>query len=115
MLSRRMSRGDIEESTVPIRVLIAEDDAGARQALAELLNGDDHLLVIGQAGTAKEAVTLASMFRPDVALLDVRMPLGGGPKAAREIRESSPGTRVLALSMLDDRSAVLEMIRAGAV
>ncbi len=100
---------------MPIRVLIAEDDAGARQALAELLNGDDHLQVVGLAGNAKEAAMLASMFRPDVALLDVRMPLGGGPKAAREIRERSPGTRVLALSMLDDRSAVLEMIRAGAV
>ena len=105
----------MHESTVPIRVLIAEDDAGARQALAELLNGDDHLQVVGQAGNAKEAATLASMFRPDVALLDIRMPLGGGPKAAREIREHSPGTRVLALSMLDDRSAVVEMIRAGAV
>jgi EAL domain-containing protein (putative c-di-GMP-specific phosphodiesterase class I) len=58
---------------------------------------------------------MASRFQPDVALLDVRMPFGGGPKAAREIRERSPGTRVLALSMLDDRSAVLEMIRAGAV
>jgi len=110
-----MSRGDIVQSAVPIRVLIAEDDPGARQALAELLNADDHVQVVAQAGNAKEAVTLASMFRPDVALLDVRMPFGGGPKAAREIRECSPATRLLALSMLDDRSAVLEMIRAGAV
>jgi EAL domain-containing protein (putative c-di-GMP-specific phosphodiesterase class I)/CheY-like chemotaxis protein len=110
-----MSEGTILGSTQPIRVLIAEDDPGARQALADLLSGDDHFLVIGQAGNAKEAATLASLFHPDVALLDVRMPFGGGPKAAREIRERSPGTRVLALSMLDDRSAVLEMIRAGAV
>ncbi len=110
-----MSEGVIRQSAEPIRVLIAEDDPGARQALAELISGDDHLIVIGQAGNAKDAAAMASRFQPDVALLDVRMPFGGGPKAAREIREHSPGTRVLALSMLDDRSAVLEMIRAGAV
>jgi EAL domain-containing protein (putative c-di-GMP-specific phosphodiesterase class I)/AmiR/NasT family two-component response regulator len=110
-----MSEGAIHQSAEPIRVLIAEDDPGARQALAELISGDDQLIVIGQAGNAKDAAAMASRFQPDVALLDVRMPFGGGPKAAREIRERSPGTRVLALSMLDDRSAVLEMIRAGAV
>src|SRR2546426_11716702 len=110
-----MSEGAIHQSAEPIRVLIAEDDPGARQALAELIAVEAHLIGTGQAGNAKDAAAMASRFQPDVALLDVRMPFGGGPKAAREIREHSPGTRVLALSMLDDRSAVLEMIRAGAV
>lgn len=99
----------------PIRVLIADDEPALRGAIAELLAHEDGLVLVGEAGDADQAIELAVARRPDVALVDVRMPAGGGPRAAREIMRVSPHTRVIALSALEDRSTVLEMLRAGAV
>src|SRR3989442_8012546 len=97
-----------------IRVLIAEDDAGAREALAALIDAEASLALVGQAADAAQAIHLAALHHPDVALVDVRMPLGGGSRATREIRLCSPGTKIIALSFYEDRATVLEMIRAGA-
>jgi EAL domain-containing protein (putative c-di-GMP-specific phosphodiesterase class I)/CheY-like chemotaxis protein len=102
-------------SAGPIRVLIADDEPALRGALAELLAHEDHVVLIGAAGDADEAIQLADVSRPDVALVDVKMPAGGGPRAAREIGRVSPRTRVIALSAFEDRPTVLEMLRAGAV
>ncbi|HEY6567988.1 MAG TPA: EAL domain-containing protein [Actinomycetota bacterium] len=99
----------------PIRVLIADDEPALRIALADLLAHEDHLTLIGTAGDADEAIQIATDQRPDVALVDVKMPAGGGPRAAREISRLSPDTRVIALSAFEDRPTVLEMLRAGAV
>jgi len=98
-----------------IRVLIAEDEPGVRRALAELITGEASLELVGAAGHAHQAVELAQSQCPDVALIDVKMPGGGGQRAARGIRSTSPQTRVLALSAYNDRASVLEMLRAGAV
>jgi len=97
-----------------IRVLIAEDDALVRSALSSLIDTQPDLEVIGEATDAQSAARLAAGSKPDLALLDVRMP-GGGPEAAGEIRRISPQTRVLALSAYEDSTAVLEMLRAGAI
>ena len=99
----------------PIRVLIADDEPALRGALADLLAHEDDVVLIGAAGDADEAIAIAGDARPDVALVDVSMPAGGGPRAAREIARCSPGTRVIALSAFEDRPTVLEMLRAGAV
>jgi EAL domain-containing protein (putative c-di-GMP-specific phosphodiesterase class I)/AmiR/NasT family two-component response regulator len=99
----------------PIRVLIADDEPALRGALADLLAHEDDVVLIGAAGDADEAIAIAGDTRPDVALVDVSMPAGGGPRAAREIARCSPGTRVIALSAFEDRPTVLEMLRAGAV
>ena len=99
----------------PIRVLIADDEPALRVALADLLAHEDHVTLIGTAGDADEAIRIATAQRPDVALVDVKMPAGGGPRAAREITRLSPATRVIALSAFEDRPTVLEMLRAGAV
>lgn len=99
----------------PIRVLIADDEPALRGALADLLAHEDDVVLIGAAGDADEAIAIAGDVRPDVALVDVSMPAGGGPRAAREIARCSPGTRVIALSAFEDRPTVLEMLRAGAV
>ena len=99
----------------PIRVLIADDEPALRIALADLLAHDDEVVLIGSAGDADEAIQLAVDEHPDVALVDVKMPAGGGPRAAREIMRVSPDTRVIALSAFEDRPTVLEMLRAGAV
>jgi EAL domain-containing protein (putative c-di-GMP-specific phosphodiesterase class I)/AmiR/NasT family two-component response regulator len=102
-------------TTDPIRVLIADDEPALRGALADLLEHEDDVVLIGSAGDADEAIALAGDERPDVALVDVSMPAGGGARAAREIARCSPDTRVIALSAFEDRPTVLEMLRAGAV
>jgi EAL domain-containing protein (putative c-di-GMP-specific phosphodiesterase class I)/FixJ family two-component response regulator len=98
-----------------IRVLVADDEPAVRAALAELIESEDTLELVGAAKDAEEAIDLALREHPDVALLDVKMPAGGGPRAAREIRIGSLQTRVVALSAYEDRTSVLEMLRAGAV
>ena len=96
-------------------MLIADDEAELRSALGELLGGEDGLELVGAARDAEEAIEMATRRRPHVALLDVKMPAGGGPHAARGILQVSPTTRVIALSAFEDRQTVLEMLRAGAV
>ncbi len=98
-----------------IRVLVADDEPAVRAALAELVEAEETLELVGVAKDAEEAIELALREHPDVALLDVKMPAGGGPRAAREIRIGSLQTRVVALSAYEDRTSVLEMLRAGAV
>jgi EAL domain-containing protein (putative c-di-GMP-specific phosphodiesterase class I) len=97
------------------RILIADDDANIREALRDLLDSEDGLEVVAVAADAPEAVNAATLERPDVAILDVKMPGGGGPAAARGIRAGSPETRIVALSAYGDRASVVEMLRAGAV
>jgi EAL domain-containing protein (putative c-di-GMP-specific phosphodiesterase class I)/CheY-like chemotaxis protein len=103
------------ERTGTIAVLIADDEPELRSALADLISSEGHLRLVGVASDADEAIELAISTSPDVALVDVRMPAGGGPRATREILRASSGTRVLALSAYEDRATVLEMLRAGAV
>jgi PAS domain S-box-containing protein len=97
-----------------IRVLIAEDEEPLRSAIADLIASEGDLEVAAAVGTAEEAVASAAERRPDVALVDVRMP-GGGAHAARGIRERSPETRIVALSAYEDQATVVEMLRSGAV
>lgn len=97
-----------------ITVLIAEDQPTVREALAELISDEGSLVLVGAVEDADQAIELAREHQPDVALLDVKMPAGGGPRATREIRAISPETRVVALSAYEDRATVLEMLRAGA-
>jgi EAL domain-containing protein (putative c-di-GMP-specific phosphodiesterase class I)/DNA-binding NarL/FixJ family response regulator len=96
-----------------IGVLIADDEPVVRRALASLIGAYPSLELLGVASDATEAIRLARRHRPDVAVLDVKMP-GGGSRAARRIIASSPRTRVVALSAYADRETVLEMIKAGA-
>ena len=98
-----------------IRVMIADDEPAIREALADLLASEETLELVAVAADTDEAIDAARRTMPDVALLDVKMPGGGGPRAAREIRAVTPHTRVVALSAHEDRSSVLEMLRAGVV
>jgi K+-sensing histidine kinase KdpD len=98
-----------------IRVLVAEDEEAVREALVDLLSSDATIEVVGSAKDADEAIEMAAESKPNVALVDVKMPGGGGARAAREIRTNSPQTHVVALSAYEDRRTVLEMLRAGAV
>ncbi len=99
----------------PIHVLIAEDEPDVRAALEDLISSDGTMDVVGTAGDADEAIAVAEKVQPDVALVDVKMPNGGGPRATREIRRLCPETHVVAISAYEDRRTVLEMLRAGVV
>jgi DNA-binding NarL/FixJ family response regulator len=99
----------------PVRVMICDDDAMIREALREVLDSEPDLTVVGAAADADEAIALAAELAPAVIVLDVRMPGGGGPRAAREILYRAPRTRILAFSAYDDSGTVAEMTRAGVV
>ena len=96
-----------------IRVLVAEDDPSVRDALEALFWAERSLELAASVGDAADAVEAAARERPDVALVDVRMP--GGVHAAREIGCCSPKTRVIAFTAHNDPANVLEMLEAGAV
>lgn len=97
-----------------MRVLIAEDEEPLRLALCDLVAGQEGMEVVGAAGSADEAIELAAATKPDVALVDVRMP-GGGAEVVRAAKDCSPTTRALALSAHDDQATVIQMLSAGAV
>lgn len=96
-----------------VRVLISDDDPMIRAALRDVLESESDIAVVAVAKDADEAIALAERHSPAVAVLDVRMPGGGGPRAAREILQRSPDTRILAFSAYDDISTVAEMTQAG--
>jgi DNA-binding NarL/FixJ family response regulator len=96
-----------------IRVLIADDNQHSREALRALIALEPDLEVVGAAVDAEEAINLASQHAPDVAIVDVRMPRGGGRRAAEGIALGSPTTTVIALSAYDDARSVLEMFEGG--
>jgi DNA-binding NarL/FixJ family response regulator len=96
-----------------IRVLLVDDEPLMREALGDLITCDPSLELVGSAADARQAIELARLHQPDVALLDVKIP-GGGVYAASEITTCSPGTRIIALTAYADRTTVMAMIGAGA-
>jgi EAL domain-containing protein (putative c-di-GMP-specific phosphodiesterase class I)/DNA-binding NarL/FixJ family response regulator len=98
-----------------VKVLIADDEDLIRDALTALVNHDARCQVVAEAHNADSAIEMATSLQPDVVVLDVKMPGGGGARAAREIRARCPETRIIAYSAYEDRSCVLEMVRAGAL
>lgn len=97
-----------------LRVLVADDEPIVRRMVETTLRLERDLEVVALAGDALDAVRLARIHQPDVALVDVRMPGGGGPEAVRGIRRTSPSTRILVHSAHEDPETLIEMVRAGA-
>lgn len=98
-----------------ITVLLADDDTMVLEALADVVRADPELELIGTATTAEEAIRLALERRPQVAVVDIRMPDGGGPRVVEELREVAPQVRVVAHSALSDHATVVQMLERGAV
>ena len=96
-----------------IRVLLADDEVQVLDVMTDLLRTDPTIDVVGRAQDAREAVELARAETPDVALVDVRMPGGGGAVATRGIRRGSPPTRIVAVSADSDPDTIVAMIEAG--
>jgi DNA-binding NarL/FixJ family response regulator len=103
-----------EEDASPIRVVVADDEETVVDVLRTLIGSDPSLRFVGAAHNAEDAIELAMRERPDVILLDVRMPGGGGLRAAREISRRCAPTKVVALSAHEDSDTVIGMISAGA-
>jgi DNA-binding NarL/FixJ family response regulator len=99
---------------VTIRVLVADDQAVVRDGVVLLLGSADDVDVVGQAGDGQEAVRLARETRPDVALVDLRMPGLDGVQVTAEVLAAGLGTRVLILTTYADDDAVIPALRAGA-
>lgn len=96
-----------------ITVLVADDHPIYREGLVGLMRTTDDLLVVGEASDGAEAVRLAAELGPDVVVMDVNMPVLNGIEATRRIAAAAPHTKVLILSMLEDRT-MAEAIGAGA-
>jgi DNA-binding NarL/FixJ family response regulator len=97
-----------------IRVVIVDDHALARAGMQRLLSGARHLEIVGEAANGRDAVTLCRRLRPDLVLMDVRLPDVDGLVATRAIREALPDTRVLLVTMYDAPEYASEALRAGA-
>jgi len=97
-----------------IRILLADDHTLVRQGLRKVLEVRDEWEVIAEANNGRDAVRLAEEHRPDVAIIDVAMPLLNGIEATRQIARKVPGTRVLVLSMHADEAYVTQILQAGA-
>ena len=99
----------------PVRVLLVDDQALFREALATLLGARPEVEVVGEAGNGFQALQQSARLRPDVVLMDLHMPVLDGIAATRRLRVEQPGTRVLALTTFDDDEDVFEALRAGAL
>jgi DNA-binding NarL/FixJ family response regulator len=97
-----------------VRILLADDHTVVRQGLRKVLEERPDWEVVAEAGDGREAVRLAEQHKPDVAILDVAMPLLNGIEATRQIARRVSGTRILVLSMHADEAYVTQILQAGA-
>jgi DNA-binding NarL/FixJ family response regulator len=102
------------EGAAPLTLLVVDDHEVVRQGLVALLDRRAGFQVVAEAGTVAEALEQARRFRPDLVVMDVRLPDGSGIEACRDIRSEMPDTRVVMLTSYPDEDAVLAAIVAGA-
>ncbi|MFE7795592.1 response regulator [Streptomyces sp. NPDC057460] len=100
--------------SAPIKVFLLDDHEVVRRGLRDLLDTEPDIVVVGEAGTADHALARGPALRPDVAVLDVRLPDGDGITVCRELRSRMPGLACLMLTSFDDDDALLDAIMAGA-
>ena len=98
----------------PIRLLLVDDHAVVRLGLRTLFERTGRFEIVGEAATAKQAILEARAHRPDLVIMDLRLPDGTGVEACREIRSESPTVRVIMLTSYADEDAVVSSIVAGA-
>src|SRR3954453_270228 len=102
------------DATQQITVFLLDDHEVVRRGIAELLQADGDIVVVGEAGTAHEALVRIPLAQPAVAILDVRLPHGNGVEVCREIRSSHPDIQCLMFTSFSDDEALFEAIMAGA-
>ena len=97
-----------------IKILLAEDHVVVREGIRELIQGEEDMEVVGEAGDGEEAVKLVSQVKPDVVLMDIAMPKLNGIEATRRIKESHPSVSVLILTAYDSEEFIFALVDAGA-
>lgn len=97
-----------------LRVFLVDDHEVVRRGVADLLDEEDDLTVVGQAATVAEALARIPAIRPDIAVLDIRLPDGNGVELCRELRSRLPGLHCLMLTSFPDEQAMMDAILAGA-
>ncbi|MED7955081.1 response regulator transcription factor [Streptomyces sp. BE20] len=98
----------------PVKVFLLDDHEVVRRGVHDLLDAEPDLRVIGEAGTVEQALARVPALRPDVAVLDMRLPDGDGVTVCRELRSRMPDLACLILTSFDDEDALLDAIMAGA-
>ena len=98
----------------PVRVLVVDDQTLFRTGLTSLLGEDERVDVVGQAVDGADAIKQAIKLKPDVVLMDVKMPNVDGIEASRQIIEALPGVKVLILTTFETDSQVIQALKAGA-
>jgi two-component system, NarL family, response regulator DevR len=104
----------VTETPTAIRIFLLDDHEVVRRGIAELLDAVPGFDIVGEAGTVAQALPRVLALRPDVAILDARLPDGSGIDVCREIRSALPSTYCLILTSYDDEDAVLSAVLAGA-
>ena len=99
---------------VPIRVLIVDDYALFRQGLARILEMEEDIIVVGEAGNGREALELAVELRPHIILMDINMPVVNGLEATRKLHRRLPHVGIIGLTIHDDEEYLRELIKEGA-
>lgn len=97
-----------------IRVLLADDHPVVREGLRGMLSAEPDIDVVGEAASGDEAVAVSRSLRPDVILMDLRMPGGDGVSAITRIRAAQPGTAIMVLTTFDTDGDILRAVEAGA-
>ena len=97
-----------------IRIMLAENHVVVREGTRQLLDNEDDMEVIGEAGDGEEAVELAHQLRPDVIIMDVSMPKFSGIEATRQIKERDPSTIILILTGYDYDEYIFNLLENGA-
>jgi NarL family two-component system response regulator LiaR len=103
-----------EDSMEKIRVLLAEDHVVVREGTRELIQREQDMEVVGEAGDGEEAIELAAELRPDVVIMDIAMPKVNGIEATKRIKELYPATAVLILTAYDNEQYIFALLEAGA-
>ena len=101
-------------ATRPVRLMIVDDQSLFRAGLVRLLDEDPRVEVVGQAGDGLEAVKQAAKLKPDVILMDLKMPGQDGIEATRQINEADPTINVVVLTTFETDSQVIQALKAGA-
>ncbi|MGQ7295056.1 response regulator [Quadrisphaera sp. KR29] len=108
---------DVRSTYAPgdtIRVLMADDHALYRRGLEMVLDTEDDIDIVGEAGDGLEAITKARALLPDIVLMDLRMPRRSGTEACSAIKAVAPATKIIMLTMSDEEADLFEAVRAGA-
>jgi DNA-binding NarL/FixJ family response regulator len=107
-------RQPVEDSMSKIKIMLAEDHVLVREGTREMLDREDDMQVVAEAGDGEEAVRLAKELDLDIVIMDIALPKLNGIEATKQIKEISPGIAVLVLTAYDDDEYVFALLEAGA-